>query len=532
MAHERPIAGAIPNAAQEEVVAFLSDPQSYPGVEQVERVETHGNLIFLAGGEAWKIKRAVRFAYMDFSTLEKRRAACMREVAVNRQFGSALYLGCVPITRSLSGKMSFGSDSDIVEWAVHMRRFRDSALLSTIARDTGISSELARALADVIMKAHAGARPAGPRSGTAPFRELATSIATALSEPEMACAEFAALADRISRQIDVSTALLDERAANGFVRRCHGDLHLANIVMWEGHPALYDAIEFDEGLATIDTLYDLAFLLMDLDHHGQRLAANVVLNRYLWRSGASLDLSGLVALPLFLSLRAAVRAMVTVDRAGQISGEARDRDLEAARAYLARAGGYLHPRPPQLIAIGGLSGSGKSTVAGALAPLLGRRPGAIHLRSDLERKRRAGVGEFERLPDSAYRPTARQRVYEVLNERARLVLGAGHCVIIDAVFAEQEARQKVEVLAREMGACFGGLWLEAQPEKLMQRVAGRHRDASDATSEVVARQLTTDRGPLTAEWTAIDAGGTLAQTEACARAALGATLVDCEAATP
>src|SRR5262249_15187044 len=136
MADARPIAVATTSGAQEEVVAFLSDPLSYPRAERVERIETHGNLVFLAGEEAWKIKRAARFPYMDFSTLEKRRVACIREVEINRQFGSALYLGCVPIARSRCGRLGFGTDGDIVEWAVHMRRFQQSALLSSIARET------------------------------------------------------------------------------------------------------------------------------------------------------------------------------------------------------------------------------------------------------------------------------------------------------------------------------------------------------------------------------------------------------------
>ena len=233
------------------------------------------------------------------------------------------------------------------------------------------------------------------------------------------------LARGLSKQISGSAATLDERAAAGFVRRCHGDLHLANIVMWEGRPALYDAIEFDEAVATIDTLYDLAFLLMDLDRHNQRPAANIVLNRYLWQSGMPLDLQGLIAMPLFLALRAAIRAMVTADRAAQEDREGRETDLEKARHYLRAALGYLEVAPPQLVAVGGLSGTGKTTLAASLAPWLGRAPGAIHLRTDLERKRLAGVGELDRLPESAYSQEARKRIYDVLHEKARFGSGNG-----------------------------------------------------------------------------------------------------------
>ena len=506
---------------QEDVIAFLGDPASYSGVQSVDRLETHGNLVFLAGAEAWKIKRAVHFPYMDFSTLEKRHAACLREVEINRRFGSALYLGCEPIARSPDGKLAFASDGDIIEWAVHMRRFEESALLSNIALKTGVSNDLARALADVVYEAHECAELGSPSSGSAPMRGLATSIYAGLCNSGIACPALELLARALGKQLDLSAATLDERAASGFTRRCHGDLHLANIVMWDGRPALYDAIEFDEAVATIDTLYDLAFLLMDLDRYNQRPAANIVLNRYLWRSGTPLDLQGLVAMPLFLALRAAIRAMVTADRAAQEDGEARGSGLEKARHYLQAALGYLEVPSTQLLAIGGLSGTGKSTLAGSLAPWLGRAPGAVHLRTDLERKRLAGVGELERLPESAYSPEARKRIYDVLREESRAVLATGHSVIVDAVFAEPDAREAVQALARDVGARFQGIWLQADAEKLLERVGQRRGDASDATPEVVRGQLRSDLGTFSREWTAVDAGGTIVETVARARRTLG-----------
>jgi uncharacterized protein len=520
MAQAQPNRDSVTGSMQEAVVGFLSDPASYPGIDRVDRFETHGNLVFLAGGEAWKIKRAVFFPYMDFSTLEKRHAACVREVEINRRFGSALYLGCVPIACSRGGTLAFGSNGDIVEWAVHMRRFDQPALLSAIAGQTGISNDLARALADVVHEAHRSAERASPTSGATPLRDLAGSIATTLCNSALQCPELKVLLDRLHEQITASAVTLDERAAKGFVRRCHGDLHMANIVLWQGRPALYDAIEFDEAIATVDTLYDLAFLLMDLDHHNQRPAANVILNRYLWGSGEPLDLRGLIALPPFLALRAAVRAMVTADRAAQENHAPRERDLDVARGYLRAALDYLEVRSAQLIAIGGFSGTGKTTVATNLAPWLGPAPGAVHLRTDLERKRLAGVGEFERLPESAYASQARKRVYEALREKSRLVLDAGHAVIIDAVFADQDARQDVEALARQVGVPFRGIWLRADPEKLLERVAARRNDASDAAPNVVHGQLRSDVGAFTAAWAVVDAGGTLAETVAGARTAL------------
>jgi predicted kinase len=386
-------------------------------------------------------------------------------------------------------------------------------------------------LADVVHEAHERAERVFTCAGAAPIRELATSISTGLSKSGIAGPDLEPLVRSLSDQIIRSAATLDERAAEGLVRRCHGDLHLANIVMWEGRPALYDAIEFDEVVATIDTLYDLAFLLMDLDHHNQRPAANIVLNRYLRRSGEAVDLRGLIAMPLFLALRAAIRAMVTADRAGQESREARDSDLEKARHHLRACLDYLEVPPPQLVAIGGLSGSGKTTLAASLAPWLGRAPGAVHLRTDLDRKRLAGVGELERLPGSAYSPEARNRIYEALREKARTVLATGHSVIVDAVFGEPDARQAIQAVAGDVGAPFHGIWLEADPERLLERVAARSNDASDATPEVVRVQMRADPGPFAAEWTAVDAGGTPTETVVRARAAIGGVMRNSESPT-
>jgi predicted kinase len=260
---------------------------------------------------------------------------------------------------------------------------------------------------------------------------------------------------------------------------------------------------------------------MDLDRHGQGPAANVILNRYLWRSRDALDLEGLAALPLFLALRAAVRAMVTIDRASQEGAAARTCDLDRARGYLVAALGYLEPPPPRLVAVGGLSGTGKTTLAAALAPSLGACPGAVHLRSDLERKALAGVGELDRLPQSAYAPDARRRIYQVLAEKARLALRAGHSVIVDAVHAGEEERQAIEAAAAGLGVSFRGLWLAAEAETLMARVNERSQDASDATAETVRLQLRSKRGTLSSAWTEVAAGGEPRETLETAAAALG-----------
>jgi aminoglycoside phosphotransferase family enzyme/predicted kinase len=517
-------AGGSDGGSQAEVVALLSDPASYPlRPERVERVETHGALVFLAGDEAWKIKRAVRFPYMDLSTLERRRAFCEREVEINRRLAPDIYLGCVPIVRGANGGLQLGGDGAAVEWAVRMRRFEQSALLSRMAAAGPLSSDLVRDLADAVWQSHRTAAAAEGTEGAARIARIVASVSATLADLADAfdARALQAFRERIDSRMRQAAAVLDARAAAGRVRRCHGDLHLNNIVLWRGRPVLFDALEFDEELATIDTLYDLAFLLMDLDRRGQRGAANAVLNRYLWRSGAELDLEGLQALPLLLGLRSAIRAMVTAERAGQEQGAARTRDGQEAGRYLEAAVGYLTPGAPRLIAVGGLSGTGKSTLARALAPELGPAPGAVHLRSDLERKALFAVEETTRLGADAYTEAAGDAVYAELYRKARLVLAAGHAALADAVFANAEERAEIEAAALDAGVPFQGLWLEAPPEALMERVAARRGDASDATADVVRRQLAREAGSRTSGWTRVDAGADAAATLGKARTALG-----------
>ena len=512
---------------QAEVKAFLADPASYPTrPDQVERLETHGALVFLAGDEAWKIKRAVRFPYMDLSTLEKRRAVCQREVEINSAWAPQIYLGCIPITRERDGRLAFGGDGEPVEWAVRMRRFPQSDMLGSIAERHGIGRDLACNLADAAFESHATAERIDDPRGAGRVGTLVDSVSGNLAGVSdiLGSGETARFRRLAEAQHTRAAAVLDQRAAQGLVRRCHADLHLDNIVMWDGRPTLFDAIEFDEELASIDTLYDLAFLLMDLDYRGLRPAANLVLNRYLWRSQELIDLDGLAALPLFLGLRAGVRALVTAERAqqeqtGQRQDAAQHR-AERARSYLRAALDYLAPPESALVAVGGLSGTGKSTLAAALAPRIGPCPGAVHLRSDLERKALFRRDETERLEAEAYTRAATTCVYDRLTGKAQRVLAAGHGVIVDAVFAAESERRNIEEVGEDVGVQLKGLWLTASPATLIDRVAQRRNDASDANVDVVRMQLGYQIGTLSPAWTVIDAGRELEATVSDAEAVL------------
>jgi predicted kinase len=285
------------------------------------------------------------------------------------------------------------------------------------------------------------------------------------------------------------------------VRQCHGDLHLGNIVLIDGRPTLFDAVEFNDEIACIDVLYDLAFLLMDLWHRRLPGHANAVWISYLAQTS---DLGGLPLVPLFLSCRAAVRAKTSATAASVQDAPVKRRQLETvAREYLEMAESFLHPPAARLIAVGGLSGSGKSVLARALAPGVGAAPGAVVLRSDEIRKRLCGLERLDRLGPDGYAPGITARVYATLTEQAALILGAGHSAVVDAVHAAPDERQAIEQVAVAAGVAFSGIWLDAPEAVLTDRVARRRRDPSDATIDVVRDQIA--RGTGVIAWRRIDA---------------------------
>ncbi len=499
---------ARPNGAAEEaeIRTFLSSP-SLLGGGCTDIFETHCALVFVGASEALKIKRRVRYPYLDFSTLDRRKTACERELEVNRRAAPEIYLGVTAITREAGGGLALGGNGPVVEWAVRMRRFDQADILSERIAAGPLTVPLLEDLADTIARYHAGAPPVPGASMHATLARVTDEITeeTARFPALFDSAVVAAWRERAESSLDRIAPLLARRAEAGFVRRCHGDLHLANIVLWRARPLLFDAIEFDEDLATIDTLYDLAFLLMDLDRRGQRGAANLVMNRYLWRTRHDLDLEGLSALPLMMSLRAGIRAFVTASRAALENEPKRSADQQRASASFELASAYLTPHRPALIAIAGLSGTGKSTLAAALAPSIGPAPGALHLRTDLERKALFGVEETATLPPETYTPAASAEVYALLMRRAAAALAAGWPIVIDSVALHAGERRAMADLARRHGAAFHGFWLEAPLPVLQARVTARSRDASDATAAVVAAQAAALRDAV--EWTSIDASG-------------------------
>lgn len=499
-------------------MAFLVDPSTHDGAAPL-RIDTHGAVVVLAGPDVYKMKRAIRLPFMDLSTLEKRRAACEREVEVNAGFAPSLYRGVVAVTRRADGGLALGGDDGApVEWLVHMRRFDEALTFDHIADRGGLDDGLLQATAAAVAEAHARA----PVRRAAAFVDQLRAI---VEENGATLLDIGHVVDpgrieRITaetrRALDASSPLLRRRADEGYVRRCHADLHLRNIVLIAGRPTLFDALEFDEDLATTDVLYDVAFLVMDLLHRDRLPEANRVFNRYLVEMRDERGLPGVAAMPLFLAVRATIRAKIEAVRLRQ-TGDTSFRDT--AERYLALAEAALRPVPPRLVAVGGLSGSGKSSVAARLAARLGRLPGAVHLRSDVERKALLGVAELDRLPESAYDLATTNAVYAVLYRKAETVLSAGLAVVVDAVHQQEGERQAIAAAAERLGLRFDGIWLDAPAATLAGRVAARHGDASDADARVVAEQAARDCGSI--GWHRVDAARPLDAVVAAVEAILG-----------
>jgi aminoglycoside phosphotransferase family enzyme/predicted kinase len=468
---------------QAETVVFLR------ALAGVDPVETHISLVFVGTDTVWKLKKAVRLSFLDFSTLEARHRFCDRELSLNAPAALGLYRDVVPVMRGADGRLSLASvEGTVVDWVLRMGRVPASDFLDAMAAEGRLEPPLLDAVADAVAAYHR-ALPPLPNAST-DMRSMAQGNVKAALEAGLPPNAVEAWGTSIDSTLSALAPWLEQRGRDGFIRRAHGDLHLGNLCLWQGMPVLFDALEFDEALATIDLGYDLAFLLMDLEHRVGRYAANRVLNRYVARTGDAALVRGL---PAFLSLRALVRAHVAA-RSGQ---------SKSAESYLTLAIVTLRPVRPMVVAVGGLPGTGKSTLARGLAPNLGRSPGALVVRSDDIRKRRLGVAPEVRLPPSAYAPDVSRTVFCILADIAETAAAAGQAVVADATFMDPEQRTMVEQAAQRACVPFQGFWLQAPLAELEHRVATRTGDASDATVAVLHAAAPNDPGAL--DWTPIDA---------------------------
>jgi uncharacterized protein len=472
---------------QEETLRFLAalDAPS-------EIAETHISRVILGRSRAFKLKRAVVFPYLDFSTPQKRLEMCAREAALNRRLAPRLYLGARRITRSRCGALEIDGPGELVDAMVEMRRFDSAASLSRMAAAGALSRDLIEKLARRLAAFHDEAEIVGRFGGAQAMAGVLGLAEASLREtpPAPRSAVDAHLA-RLRGLLERFSPLLNARHSQGKTRLCHGDLTLANICVFEGEPTPFDCLEFSDELASVDVLYDLAFLLMDLWRVGLPMLSNFALNRYLDRRD---EADGLPLLPFFCSLRATIRAYVAAEQG---------RPAEAGD-YFRLAQSLAGDASPRLVAIGGNSGSGKSSAAAELAPSIGAAPGARTINSDRLRKKLFGVEPAGRLPPEAYASEVSARVYAKMMDEATRVLKAGWPAVVDAVFDRSPDRLDIERIAAEAGAPFIGFWLEADLGARIKRVEGRRGDPSDATPKVLEEQMRRPPGDI--GWKRIDAG--------------------------
>jgi len=410
--------------------------------------ETHISAVFVGSDTAWKLKKAVRLSFLDFTTIEARRHFLQRELELNQPAAPGIYRDIAAVVRGGDGTLTLASDprAPAIDWVLRMAPIPEADFLDAMAARGALTPPLLDAIGDAVSRYHAALLPVTACDSHAMLLRAAdgnarSALAAGLPQQRVE-GWLAGMRDALGHR----TAWLAARADAGLVRRCHGDLHLGNLCLWNGVPVPFDALEFDEELATIDLGYDLAFLLMDLDRRVDRAAANRVMNRVLARSG---DVPMTHGLPPFLSLRAMVRAHVRT-----ASG------YTDAMDYLDAAAAYLAPAPAFALAIGGLPGTGKSTLARLLAPGLGGAPGAVVLRSDEIRKRLHGAAPEQRLPAGAYSDAANAAVNAALVEQACTIAAGGHAVVIDATFLDATLRQQLAERMHAVAVPFVGVWLE------------------------------------------------------------------------
>jgi aminoglycoside phosphotransferase family enzyme/predicted kinase len=488
-------------------ISGLFNSQAYPHpVDKIEMRETHISWVFLTGDYAYKIKKPVDFGFLDFSTLERREHFCHEELRLNGRYAPQLYLEVIPITGDVDSPR-LGGEGPVLDYAVKMRQFDEAGLFTNLLRNKRLSLDIIDETAEVIAAFHQDITAAAPDSpyGTpdaihAPvaenFQQLSSNAAELLNTPQVR-ETFEAVEDWSQMTYEKLQPILAQRKADGFIRECHGDLHLGNLALINGKVTPFDGIEFNPNLHWIDVISELAFLLMDLEEHDARPLAQRLRNHYLEITG---DYAGLKLLSYYQAYRAMVRAKVAALRLEQADAERKSAE-EEINNYLQAALGYTRSMTPTLVITHGLSGSGKTTLSQNLVD----GEGYIRIRSDVERKRLFGLKAQDKTESAMdagiYTPSASQKTYAQLAELAETIIMAGYSVVVDATFLKRAQRAVFQQLAQQHQIAFRILHCSGTEEELKARIRQRQRedrDASEADIQVLEKQLQTVE-PLTVE---------------------------------
>ena len=462
------------------IISTLQNPAAYSHpVTQIEVIETHISWLLLTGDYAYKIKKPICFDFLDFSSLEKRHFYCQEELRLNQRLAPALYLQVVAITGDETNAKING-DGQIIDYAVQMRQFPTENLLSKQNVSTAMIDELADLIAEFHTQASRISEPASDYGSLAMIERYSLSNFQNI-QPLLNNAEQLQQLNRLQHwckyELNNKALLIEQRKTQGFIRECHGDLHLGNIVLFHGKVTPFDGIEFNPALHWIDVIDEIAFLVMDLEERGLNHLAYRCLNRYLSQTG---DYQGLSVLNYYLVYRALVRAKVALLSWQQ---HQHAQYLNFYQNYADLAERFIQIKPASLIITHGYSGSGKSTVSAKLAEQFSW----IQLRSDVERQRL-----FANTGQNIYSKEKTAQTYQQLAKLASEILNAGFSVIVDATFLKKQQRQLFKDLAFKQQVKFMILDLQASIEELTQRIKKRQNigiDVSEATLEVLQQQL-------------------------------------------
>ena len=496
-----------------DLLARLKTPAAYPhAADVIEHLETHISHVFLAGDYAYKLKKPVDFGFLDFTTPDKRRAACHDELRLNARLAPQIYLDVVSICRTANGYRvspdGCAPGETEAEAAVRMRRMPQDGMLDQLAVHSRLTLDQMTDIARQMSQFHGPSRQPADIGRFGDVEHIRAPVLQNFDQTRpyvgrvVSAAVHAHLRNRSETFLQTHAGAFAERVRTGHIVDGHGDLHLRNMCQFEGRVVIFDCIEFNPALRAGDAMNDIAFLTMDLDHRALTSYANRFLNDYLEQTR---DYAGLKLLDFYQAYRACVRAKVLAFESDN-AGDARRADVEHESAsYFDLAEQYLLPRRAGILLTCGVSGSGKTTMARQAATYLN----GIMVRSDAVRKHLAGIGLLERGGQTAdtgiYTPAMTERTYAALRQHAREILTSHRWAILDAVYGRREERVAMAALAHELGVPFGILHCQIPRTELERRLnqrAAQGNDVSDATAEILDQQIkrfeppTADEGAL------------------------------------
>ncbi|MGI0483515.1 AAA family ATPase [Geminocystis sp. CENA526] len=475
---------------QKKLITTMQDVNFYPHevIHPIEVIQTHCSIVFLTGNYAYKLKKQVDFGFLDYSTLEKRKHFLEEELRMNKAIAPELYLQVILIS-FVNEKYILNDDSQPVDYVLKMRQFPQENLFLNLFESGKLTAKNIEDLGKIVANFHQNTDTNDYINSFGTVEKIGESIIQNYQQTAKYIGEVQTIEKYQQTKaftdnfLQSNQTLFKQRQIEHKIRECHGDLHLKNICIWQDKIQLFDRIEFNEPFRFVDVIYDVAFLVMDLDSKGEKELGNIFLNTYIERTG---DWEGLQVLPLYLSRQAYVRAKVTsflLDDSA-ISETVKKEAKKTAEDYYNLAWEYTQKSEGKLILMSGLSGSGKTTTARQIA----KENNAIHIRSDAVRKHLAGISLEEKGDDSLYSISMTNKTYERLFYLAKLLTKQGFTVILDAKFDRISLRQPMIEFALQENIDLQIIYCTAPLNVLFDRLQKRTGDISDATPELLAKQ--------------------------------------------